>query len=165
MRRTLRLPGTVDSSPIYLHNARVAGRIRDVFVATTSYGITLAIDAASGRELWRFTPSSAAALEGGPQITNATPVADPDRRFVYAASPNGLIHKLALSDGSEDRSGSWPVSVTRDAGHEKLAAALNIDGADATDNVAAILLSLPVVGSKSARNATPRTRALRGPIR
>src|SRR5438094_8779579 len=32
MRRTLRLPGTVDSSPIYLHNARVAGRIRDVFV-------------------------------------------------------------------------------------------------------------------------------------
>jgi hypothetical protein len=28
----------------------------------------------------------------------------------------------------------------------------NIDGADATDNVAAILLSLPVVGSKSARN-------------
>ena len=42
---------------------------------------------------------------GTAQITNASPLADPDRRFVYAASPDGLIHKLSLADGSEDREG------------------------------------------------------------
>ncbi|HEX5851738.1 MAG TPA: hypothetical protein VFY36_01475, partial [Solirubrobacteraceae bacterium] len=47
--------------------------------------------------------------------------------FVYSASPDGLVHKLALADGSEAGGGAWPVSITRDATHEKLAAALNID--------------------------------------
>ena len=47
---------------------------------------------------------------------------------MYTVSPNGLIHKLSLADGSEARTGGWPVSVTRDATHEKLGAALNIDG-------------------------------------
>jgi hypothetical protein len=40
------------------------------------------------------------------------------------------VHKLALANGSEERSGSWPVSITRDATHEKIAPALNIDGPD-----------------------------------
>jgi hypothetical protein len=35
-----------------------------------------------------------------------------------------------VASGGEDHQGPWPVSVTRDATHEKLAAALNIDGAD-----------------------------------
>jgi len=125
-RRTLQLPGTVDSSPIYLHDARVGGRTRDVFVVTTSYGITLALAATTGRELWRFTPASLAALAGSAQITNASPVADPGGRFVYAASPDGYVHKLALGDGRESRSGAWPAQVTRDPGHEKLGTALNV---------------------------------------
>ena len=75
-------------------------------------------------------PAGLQGWAGSSQITTTSPLADPDRQFVYAASPNGLIHKLSLSDGSEDRAGAWPVSVTRDATHEKLAAALNIDGPD-----------------------------------
>ncbi len=47
---------------------------------------------------------------------------------MYGTSPNGLIHKLALADGTE--AAGWPVSVTRDATHEKLGAALNVDGPD-----------------------------------
>jgi outer membrane protein assembly factor BamB len=124
------LPGTVDSSPIYLHGVAVAGGVRDAIVLTTTYGRTLALDASSGAILWTFTPHGYARWAGTPQITTASPIADPDRRFVYAASPDGLIHKLSLADGSEDRSGSWPVSITRDPTHEKLAAALNIDGPD-----------------------------------
>ncbi len=65
---------------------------------------------------------------GGAQITTASPLLDPSGRYVYATSPNGLIHKLSLSDGGEVHAGGWPVSVTRDATHEKLGAALNIDG-------------------------------------
>ncbi|HEX4837098.1 MAG TPA: PQQ-binding-like beta-propeller repeat protein, partial [Solirubrobacteraceae bacterium] len=125
-RVTVNLPGTVDSSPVYVHEASVAGAVRSVVVVTTTYGKTLALDASSGRTLWTFTPPGYSRWAGSLQITTTSPLADPGRRFVYAASPNGLIHKLVLADGRE--AGGWPVSITRDATHEKLAAALNIDG-------------------------------------
>ncbi|MGD1056808.1 MAG: PQQ-binding-like beta-propeller repeat protein [Solirubrobacteraceae bacterium] len=125
---TVRLPGTVDSSPIYLHGASVDGAVHNVIVVTTTYGKTLAIDADSGKILWTFTPSGYSSWAGSAQITVVSPLADPDGQFVYAASPNGLVHKLSLTNGSEDTSGSWPVSITRDPTHEKLGAALNIDG-------------------------------------
>ncbi len=124
------LPGTVDSSPIYLHDASVDGAAHEVIVVTTTYGKTVAIDAGSGKILWTFTPPGYSGWAGSAQITVSSPLADPDRRFVYAASPNGLIHKLSLADGAEDRVGAWPVSVTRDPTHEKLGSALNIDGPD-----------------------------------
>jgi len=124
------LPGTVDSSPIYLHGVSVRGAVHDAIVVTTTYGKTLAIDAGSGQILWAFTPPGYGRWAGSAQITVSSPIADPDRLFVYAASPNGLIHKLSLADGSEDASGSWPVPITREPLHEKLGAALNIDGPD-----------------------------------
>jgi len=128
-RTTVTLGGTVDSSPIYLHDVTVAGSTHNLVVVTTTYGRTIAIDADGGQILWTFTPPGYGGWVGSAQITTASPLADPDRQFVYAASPNGLIHKLALTDGSEAAGGSWPARVTRDAGHEKIAAALNIDGA------------------------------------
>jgi PQQ-like domain len=124
------LPGTVDSSPIYLHGVSVGGAVRDVVIVTTTYGKTLAIDASSGAILWTFTPSGYSHWAGSAQITTSSPIADPDRRFVYAASPNGKINKLSLANGGEAGGGGWPVSITRDPTHEKIAAALNIDGSD-----------------------------------
>ena len=97
-------------------------------MVSTTYGKTLALDANSGRILWTFTPAGYSAWAGSAQITTASPLLDPSGRYVYATSPNGLIHKLSLSDGGEVHAGGWPVSVTRDATHEKLGAALNIDG-------------------------------------
>lgn len=122
------LDGTVDSSPIYLSGVKVDGQRRNLLVMTTTYGRTLALNPATGATIWSFTPSSYASLAGSPQITTATPVADPDRRFVYAASPDGLVHKLRLANGHEVRSAQWPASVTRDPVHEKIAPALNLSG-------------------------------------
>jgi hypothetical protein len=125
-RVTVNLPGTVDSSPVYLHEATVAGATHSVVVVTTTYGKTLVLDATSGHILWTFTPPGYSRWAGSAQITTASPLVDPTGRFVYTASPNGLVHKLSLADGSEVN--GWPVSITRDATHEKLAAALNIAG-------------------------------------
>ncbi|HEX3520284.1 MAG TPA: PQQ-binding-like beta-propeller repeat protein [Solirubrobacteraceae bacterium] len=127
-RDTVRLPGTVDSSPIYLHAVTVAGASRNVIVVTTSYGRTLAIDADTGRILWTFTPPGYAGWAGSSQITNTSPIADPGRGFVYAVSPDGLVHKLSLASGTE--AAGWPIRVTRDATREKLGAALNIAGGE-----------------------------------
>jgi hypothetical protein len=127
-RQRIDLPGTVDSSPIYLHGVTVASATHNLAVLTTTYGRALALDADSGRILWVFTPPGYSRWAGSAQITTASPLADPDRTSVYATSPNGLIHKLSLADGREERTGAWPVSITRDATHEKLTASLNIEG-------------------------------------
>ncbi|HEY5317389.1 MAG TPA: PQQ-binding-like beta-propeller repeat protein [Solirubrobacteraceae bacterium] len=126
--RVVHLPGTVDSSPIELHGLHVDGRVRDVIVVTTTYGRTLALDASTGAILWQYRPPDIGSYQGSEQITTATPIADPDRRYVYAASPDGLIHKLSLTTGRQVHSGHWPVSVTFDPVHEKIASALNLSG-------------------------------------
>ena len=122
-RQQVRLPGTVDSSPIYLHGVAVKGKRRDVFVVTTTYGKTLAIDAASGKTLWTYTPPGYGSWAGSYRITNASPVADPDRAHVYAAAPDGTISKLALANGHR----LWASSITKLPEREKLTGSLNFD--------------------------------------
>src|SRR5438874_4490261 len=51
-RQRVALDGTVDASPIYLRGVTVHGRRHDVFFVTTSYGKTIAVDAANGAILW-----------------------------------------------------------------------------------------------------------------
>jgi outer membrane protein assembly factor BamB len=128
--RVVHLPGTVDSSAIELAGVRVGARRRDVIVVTTTYGRTLALDASTGTTLWQYAPADLAAYQGSPQITTASPIADPDRRYVYSSTPDGLIHKLSLRTGHEVRSPHWPLRVTFDPAHEKIASALNLSGRD-----------------------------------
>jgi outer membrane protein assembly factor BamB len=117
-RQAVQLDGTVDSSPIYLRG--IAGK--DLLVVTTTYGKTEAINASTGAVVWRYTPPGYGSFAGSPQITNATPVADPNRKYVYAASPDGRIQKLSLTTGRR----VWSTAITRDPTHEKIAAALNL---------------------------------------
>jgi outer membrane protein assembly factor BamB len=127
-RRIVQLPGVADSSAIELAGINAKSRSRDVIVVTTSYGHTLAVDARTGAKLWEFTPSDISSYAGSAQFTTASPTGDPDRRYVYVATPDGEIHKLVLASGREVRSGRWPVRVTRDPTHEKLASPPSIDG-------------------------------------
>jgi outer membrane protein assembly factor BamB len=123
-RQQVRLPGTVDSSAIYLHGVAVRGATHDTFFVTTTYGITLAIDASSGRILWQWKPPGYSRWAGSAQITTATPVADPSRRWIYAASPDGRIQKLTVASGTI----VWRRSITRLPSREKIASSLNFAG-------------------------------------
>ncbi len=123
-RQQVRLPGTADSSPIYLHGVTIGGSTHDAFFLTTTYGITVAVDASSGALLWKWTPPGYSSWAGSAQITTATPVADPSRQWIYAASPDGMIQKLSVADGHA----AWRVSITRLPSREKIAAALNFAG-------------------------------------
>jgi hypothetical protein len=116
-RRQIRLDGTVDASAIYLQGVTVRGAHHNAIFATTTYGKTLALDASSGDVLWEYTPSGYEALVGTRQISNSTPVADPDRQFIFAASPDGYIQKLSVSDGHA----VWRTSITKLPSREKVA--------------------------------------------
>jgi outer membrane protein assembly factor BamB len=111
-RRTIQLDGTVDSSPIY---------VGGVIYVTTTYGRTEAIDAKTGKVRWRFTPATYSSYAGSAQITNMTPIADPDRTAIYAGAPDGVIRKLAIATGKQ----LWATKITRDPTHEKLTSSLN----------------------------------------
>ncbi len=93
---------------------------------TTTYGRTLAIDANSGAILWSFTPPGYSSWAGSAQVTTATPAIDPGGQFLYASASNGRIYKLSVSSGQV--APGWPVTVTYDPTHEKIASALNFDG-------------------------------------
>jgi outer membrane protein assembly factor BamB len=120
-RITVHIPGTVDSSAVELANVTVKGAVHDVAIMTTSYGRTLALNAVNGRLLWEYAPSGVG-LRGGSQITTASPMIDPDRRYVYVSSPDGFIHKLAVASGRQ----LWSTRVTYDPTKEKIAGGLNI---------------------------------------
>ncbi len=113
VRRQVHLDGTVDSSPIY---------VRGMFVVTTTYGRTEALNATTGKVIWRFTPATYGRYAGSAQITNATPAASTSRTAVYAAAPDGRIRKLRLSDGKL----LWTTTITRDPTHEKITSSLNV---------------------------------------
>jgi outer membrane protein assembly factor BamB len=121
VRKQVQLPGTVDASAIYLKGVNVNGAAHDTLFVTTTYGITLAIDAHSGSILWKWKPRSYSSLAGSAQITTATPVADPGRKWIYAASPDGSIQKLSVANGHV----VWRRSITKDPTHEKIASSLN----------------------------------------
>ena len=100
---------------------KIHGATHDAFFVTTTYGITLAIDAANGKILWRWTPPAYSHLAGSAQITTATPVSDPSRKWIYTASSDGRIQKLTVASGHV----VWRRSITREPSTEKIAASLN----------------------------------------
>lgn len=116
------LDGTVDASVIYLHGVTVKGSSHDVFFMTTTYGKTIAVDANQGTVLWEYTPPNFDSWVGSRQITNSTPVADPDRQDIYAAAPDGAIRKLAVSDGHV----LWTTAITLLPEREKIASPLKV---------------------------------------
>ena len=122
VRLRVKLDGTVDSSPIYLHDVSVKGKSRDVFFVTTTYGKTEAIDASSGRVLWRFTPPGYSRFAGSAQITNSSPAASTDRSAIYASAPDGRVRKLRVADGKV----LWSTTITRDPTREKLTSSINV---------------------------------------
>ena len=119
-RLQVALDGTVDASAIYLHGVETRDVRHDVFFVTTTYGKTIAIDAARGSVLWEYTPPRLADWIGSRQITNSTPVADPDRKHIYAAAPDGTIQKLAVADGHV----LWTTRITELPTREKIASPL-----------------------------------------
>ena len=122
VRRQIHIDGAVDSSAVYLHGVTINRAAYNVFFVTTTYGKTIAIDAATESMLWEYTPPQYSSWAGTAQITTSTPAADPDRQHIYAAAPDGAIRKLAIADGSV----VWTTPITQMPSREKIASPLKV---------------------------------------
>ncbi|HEX4998165.1 MAG TPA: PQQ-binding-like beta-propeller repeat protein, partial [Terriglobia bacterium] len=124
VRQQVTISAPIDAGLIYLRGVQVNGASHDTFFGTTNLGRTVAIDAKEGKVLWEFAPPGfdegvamnpprgapdANPMAGVKQITNSTPVADDNRQFIYAASSDGKVTKIAIADGKA----VWSTAVTK----------------------------------------------------
>jgi outer membrane protein assembly factor BamB len=127
VRMQVKVSAPIDAGLIYLKGVQVKGASHDVFFGTTNVGRTVAIDADTGTVLWEYAApgfDEAAAFAGAvagrgliiKQITNSTPVADANRQFVYAASADGKVTKIAIADGKA----VWSTAITKMPNMEKM---------------------------------------------
>jgi outer membrane protein assembly factor BamB len=110
-----------DSAPIFIQRVRVGNGYRSMLFETTMDGATVALEASSGRRIWRFSTS-------GPNITTAAPAADPSGASIYVSGVDGEVHKISASAGRELKAPGFPARVTWMPNTEKVSSALNIAG-------------------------------------
>ena len=108
----VKLGEVVDSAPIIVRNR---------LFATAKDGTTYALDAGSGRIVWRFTTQ-------GPKITTSVPAFDPSENMLYVPGVDGFVHKLDPATGRETRGRGFPAQITTAPETEKNASPLNIAG-------------------------------------
>ena len=125
-RQQVALPGTADSSAVYASGVTVGTAKHDVFIVTTTYGRTVAIDAGSGQTLWTFTPPELLGLgrDGADHDRHAADRRDRRRRLRRLARwpgtraaarerprDEGLArHRDARPDPREDRLRAQPLA-------------------------------------------------------
>jgi len=113
------LPAVADSTPVLMTNLRLPdGTQRDVLYLTTKPGSLVALDAATGAELW-------VANTHGPRYTTSSPLADAARGVVYSYGLDGKVHQYNAATGQEIRGGGWPVLITTMPATEKESSSLN----------------------------------------
>jgi outer membrane protein assembly factor BamB len=119
LRYNTDMPATIDSAPVYLSNVATASGTKNLLFALAKNGRLMAIDAATGSEIWHATTS-------GTQPTTASPAIDPGRLYVYSYGLDGKAHKYAVGDGAEITSGGWPATITLKTNVEKGASGFTI---------------------------------------
>src|SRR5579883_1854007 len=91
----VKLAAPADSTPVLIGDVALSGgRHGAVLYVTTRAGALVALDAATGAQLWQAQPQ-------GPHITNSSPAVDPSRRFVYSYGLDGKVHAYQAGSGQE----------------------------------------------------------------
>ncbi len=114
------LPAAADGAPVALSSVATPGGTRDLLFSTTKAGQIVALDAATGAQVWSKPHT------GSSSVTNSSPAIDPSRLSVYSYGLDGFVHKHLVGDGTEVTSGGWPELTTLKGNVEKVAGALAI---------------------------------------
>ena len=113
------LGDVADSTPIYLNAVRVGKATMPMLFQTTNNGVTLGIEANTGKIMWKFTTH-------GSTVTNSTPAADPSGQAIYVPGIDGKVHKVSAARGRDERAPGFPAKITNLPVTEKDASPLNL---------------------------------------
>ncbi|MGA7200203.1 MAG: PQQ-binding-like beta-propeller repeat protein [Candidatus Cybelea sp.] len=113
------LGSDADSTPILLDKVRVGRREVPMLFQTTKSGVTLGIEARTGKIVWQFITHAST-------VTNSTPAADPSGKSIYVPGIDGKVHKLSAATGREEHAPGFPARITRLPLTEKDASPLNV---------------------------------------
>ena len=126
---TATLPGIADSPPVAARGVMLAGVPTDLLFVTTTDGGLVALNAATGAQVWaKFHGPGTCKINnvGGPCYTTSSPVIDVDRQFVYSYGLDGYVHKHFIADGMEQVWDGWPQLSSLKPYHEKGSSALSL---------------------------------------
>lgn len=113
------MPAVVDGAPVELPNVATAQGSKTLLFVTTKAGSLLAIDAATGNQVWRQDSN-------GPNFTTSSPALDPSGHFVYGYGLDGKVHKYDVGTGKETTDNTWPVTITHMPNVEKGSSPINV---------------------------------------
>jgi hypothetical protein len=128
----VQLPSIADGAAVYLSNVLTSSGRRDLVFLTTRDGHILAQDAHSGSIIWSKQYGPAGCFinnnpsRNEPCYTTSSPAIDPNHLFVYSYGLDGYVHKYAVGDGTEIKTGGWPEITTLKGYDEKGSSALSI---------------------------------------
>ncbi len=117
-----------DGAPVYLANVATSGGTRDLLFVTTRAGHIIALDAATGAQVWSHQYGAGTCkINNGtsPCYTTSHPAIDPNRLYVYSYGLDGYVHKYQVGDGTEITTGGWPELATLKGFNEKGSSALS----------------------------------------
>ncbi len=123
------LPTRTDSAPVEQPNVITPDGTRDLLFVTTTNGSLIALDANTGAVVWSQGHSPGTCLVNNgtqPCFTTSAPALDPSGTYVYTYGLDGYIHKHAVGNGVEVKSGGWPELVTLKSFDEKGSSTLNV---------------------------------------
>lgn len=113
------LGSAADSAPIYLESVRVKRAHIPMLFITTGSGVTLGIEATTGKLIWKYATH-------GPNYTHSMPAADPSGTAIYAPGLDGKVHKLHAATGREMSAPGFPALITRIPNTEANESSLNV---------------------------------------
>jgi hypothetical protein len=116
-------------TPVFLSNVATSQGTIDLVFLTLNDGSLLALNAATGAQVWASVASTVppcAQADQSPQcLVTSSPAIDPNRNFVYNFSRlDGKIHKFAVGTGVETVDAHWPEISTLKPNVEKGSSAL-----------------------------------------
>ena len=95
------LPAGVDGTPVFLESVNTASGIKDLVYVTTMAGHIIALEAATGTQIWSHQyPAGTCRINNGssPCYTTSSPAIDPNRQYVYSYGLDGYVHKYQVGD-------------------------------------------------------------------
>ena len=123
------LPGVADGAPVYLHGVPTAQGTKDLVFVTTLEGHIVALDAATGAQVWvQQYGANGCRINLGSNAcyTTSSPAIDPNHKYVYSYGLDGAVHKYQVADGQEVKGGGWPELTTTKPFNEKGSSSLTI---------------------------------------